>query len=126
MTVHQSSAMVPVVVFIEDNLLVARSIGRALGDRCAIRHASRLADALPMIEAGDFSGLLCDWFLDDGTGEAALVLCAERSPDARRVLLTGQPVEALRARLAPDLAHVILEKSCDIETIAVALGLPGC
>ncbi|MBA3670527.1 MAG: response regulator [Gemmatimonadaceae bacterium] len=107
----------PVVLIIEDDDSVARALARMLTRDFEVRRAKSLHEGIALIDRGDYSALLSDWDLGDGTGDVALARSAERHPDARRVLYTARMPEDAPA----GIADVILQKPSEREAIVAAL-----
>jgi DNA-binding response OmpR family regulator len=107
----------PVVLIIEDDDSVARSLSRMLETDFELRRASSLHEGIALIDSGDYAALICDWDLGDGTGDVALARSAERFPKARRVLYTAR----LPEETPVGIADVILQKPTAREAIIAAL-----
>lgn len=109
------------VLVIEDDALVARSLIRALTKHFEVLHAASLAAGMAAVRAGGFSALICDWDLGDGSGAAALILCAKLHPHVTRVVHSGRSYEDVAAQLPDGVLEVFVQKASGASAVIAAL-----
>jgi DNA-binding NtrC family response regulator len=111
------------VLLVEDDSVLARSLARALARYCTVEHAPTNIHAIEMLATRDYVAILSDWDLGDGIGIAALEHSVHRLPLARRVLYTAHARDEIEPQLPPGLVHALFEKPCEPIELARALGV---
>lgn len=101
----------PRVLFIDDDELVGRAVGRLLkgaADLVVVPDATR---ARALLAAGAFDVVVCDLALPDGNGVSLLEEAGRLCPDARRVLFSAlEPPSVLRRALEEERVAAVLAK----------------
>ena len=110
-------AVLPVLLFIEDDDLVRRAVSRTLQGQFAITPYASAEPALGDIDAGKiFDAILCDLILTGMSGEQMYAALAVRSAayPPRFVILTGSPPLGL---FAEQLGPRFMTKPCSMPAL---------
>lgn len=80
------------VLVAEDNKLLLKTCCRFLAaSDYEVTPCASAAEAAARIETGEYSLLLSDYHLGDGTASDLISLMKEKNPAARAVIMTGDP-----------------------------------
>jgi CheY-like chemotaxis protein len=118
------------VLVVDDEPLVASSVARVLGHRCAVEAVTDARGALERLAASRFDVILCDLMMPNFSGAEFYRVLSATSPAlaARTVFLTGgaftPDAEAFLERERPPVLAKPFEP--DQLRLAVAAALGGC
>ena len=113
------------VLVIDDEIAIARCIGRLLRDECDVVTVSRGSEALAKIDAGEpFDIILCDVMMPEMTGMDVYARLLERDPSYKDRIhfMTGGAFTPEAARFIESLARPPLMKPIDRTKLRSMLG----
>ena len=105
---------------VDDEPLVARSIGRMLSRQHDVAFFGSAQEALARIDAGEpFDLLLCDLMMPEMTGMDLLEALQARHPErvARTVFMTGGVFTERMRALLERVSNPVLEKPFDVKVL---------
>ncbi|MBT8145761.1 MAG: response regulator transcription factor [Gammaproteobacteria bacterium] len=110
------------LLLVEDDLVFARVVSRALGQRgYEVAHAESLAMARELIVSNSFHYAILDLNLGGQTSLELIPLLTEKNPDIRTLILTGYASIATAVEAIKLGATNYLAKPADTEEILAAL-----
>ena len=115
--------MPDVLLLVEDDDQVARALMRILRAWVDVRRARTVAEALVLVESGDYAALLSDWDLGEDSAHDVIVLSMRLHPSARRVVLSAHEPVQIRRWLPPGATDAILTKPCPAVLVRAAIQL---
>ena len=114
----------PRVLLVDDEVLVANGLARALAQAADVTLASSAAAALGFLEHQDFDVVVSDFDMPVRDGLSLLTEVAQRWPRLKRVLHSGaMPAEAETA-LNRGLVHELIEKPAQRDVLISAVATP--
>lgn len=113
----------PRLLIVDDEVLVCRSLARALRRTVDVSTAENASQARELLAAHTFDVILSDLNMPGENGLQLLASVAAQYPLVRRVLMTGGEPELNDTPHGPDLIHATLTKPFDLDHAAVVLGL---
>jgi CheY-like chemotaxis protein len=115
-----AAAALPKVLVVDDQRLVAQAMQRILRPVAEVTTASSAAEAITLLEAQRFDGVLSDFAMPGRDGLWLLGEVARRWPETRRVLQSADPPAAAQAAKAAGVVHEVLHKPAPIDEIRAA------
>ena len=114
------------VLLVDDQLMFADSLLRALDDEHGLRviaRADSVTEAEKMASETQPDVVLMDWELPDGTGDQAAAQIRARHPETKVVILTGYSDENILRRAIESGCSGYVSKTRAIEEVASAIRL---
>ena len=114
----------PRVLLVDDEVLVANGLGRALAQAADVTLASSAAAALGFLEHLDFDVVVSDFKMPGRDGLSLLEEVARRWPRLKRVLHSGAMPQRAQAALSSGLVHQLIEKPAQRDVLVSAVATP--
>lgn len=118
----------PRVLFVDDEAKVLNSLRRGLRQQCAdwqFEFCTSTQDALSLLADFDPWVVVSDKRMPEMNGIDFLRTVSQKSPEAIRVLLTGDTSTEVALEMA-DVAHILIAKPCELEIFVRMLQRVKC
>jgi len=115
------------ILVVDDEDMTRATFGMALRHHnMKVWEARNVTQALELIDAFEFSAILCDILLPDGDGEDVLEAVHQKNPRTPVIMMTGFPTNKSRQRSQSLCAFAYLKKPITIQKmVQVVLGAIG-